>query len=79
MLAWLREIQRRPRHPARQALDDLLSRLADDLQRDPEVMARAEQLKERLLTHPQVPETALAAVDSRSQPRCSTAMEDETS
>ena len=45
------------RHPAgptapraRQVLDDLLKRLAAD-QHDPEVMARAESLKERLLTH----------------------------
>ncbi|HET7760758.1 MAG TPA: DUF445 domain-containing protein [Phycicoccus sp.] len=59
VLAWLREIRLESRHPARRALDDLLRRLAVDLQEDPEVMARAESLKERLLTHPQVPETAV--------------------
>ena len=40
VLAWLRDIQDDPRHPARQALDDLLKRLAADLQHDPEVMAQ---------------------------------------
>jgi uncharacterized membrane-anchored protein YjiN (DUF445 family) len=59
VLEWLRDIRTSPGHPARVALDDLLSRLADDLQKNPEVMERAEGLKERLLSHPQVPETAL--------------------
>ncbi len=78
VLSWLRDIQQDPRHPARQALDDLLKRLAADLQHDPEVMARAESLKERLLTHPQVPETALGLWKSfRSS--LTTAMEDESS
>ena len=78
VLAWLRDIQQDPRHPARQALDDLLKRLAADLQHDPEVMARAESLKERLLTHPQVPETALGLWKSfRSS--LTTAMDDESS
>ncbi len=59
VLTWLREIRRDPGHPARLALDDLLRRLADDLQHDPAVMERAESLKERLLTHPQAAETAV--------------------
>ena len=59
VLTWLRDIRETPGHPARVALDDLLTRLARDLQSDPEVMAQAESLKERLLSHPQVPETAL--------------------
>jgi uncharacterized membrane-anchored protein YjiN (DUF445 family) len=59
VLTWLREIRRDPRHPARLALDDLLRRLADDLQHDAAVMERAESLKERLLTHPQAAETAV--------------------
>jgi uncharacterized membrane-anchored protein YjiN (DUF445 family) len=59
VLAWLREMRLDAGHPARRALDDLLRRVAHDLQHDPEVMARAESLKERLLTHPQVPETAV--------------------
>ena len=59
VLDWLQDIRVKPEHPARRALDDLLARLATDLQADPEVIARAESLKERLLRHPQVPETAL--------------------
>ncbi|KGN36253.1 DUF445 domain-containing protein [Knoellia subterranea] len=59
VLSWLRDIRQSPLHPARVALDDLLARLAQDLQHDPEVIARAESLKERLLSHPQVPETAV--------------------
>ncbi|NHI18671.1 DUF445 domain-containing protein [Phycicoccus endophyticus] len=59
VLGWLREIRSDPRHPARLALDDLLRRLAEDLQHDEGVMARAEALKERLLTHPQATETAV--------------------
>jgi uncharacterized membrane-anchored protein YjiN (DUF445 family) len=59
VLAWLGDMAAYPQHPARQALDDLLRRLATDLQSDAEVMGRAEALKERLLTHPQVPATAL--------------------
>ncbi len=59
VLTWLREIRRDPRHPARLAFDDLLRRLADDLQHDAAVMERAESLKVRLLTHPQAAETAV--------------------
>jgi uncharacterized membrane-anchored protein YjiN (DUF445 family) len=59
VLDWLADIRREPTHPARRALDDLLRRLAHDLQHDTEVMERAEALKERLLSHPQVPETAV--------------------
>ncbi len=59
VLDWLTDIRRDSTHPARRALDDLLRRLAHDLQHDPEVMERAEALKERLLSHPQVPETAV--------------------
>jgi uncharacterized membrane-anchored protein YjiN (DUF445 family) len=53
-LRFAREVRDRPDHPARLALDDLLRDLADDLQNDPSVMARAERLKERVLTHPEV-------------------------
>ncbi len=59
VLDWLADIRLDPTHPARRALDDLLRRLAHDLQHDTEVMERAEALKERLLSHPQVPETAV--------------------
>lgn len=59
-LGWLAETRSDPQHPARQALDDLLRRLARDLQHDAEVMASAEALKERLLAHPQVSTSAVA-------------------
>jgi len=78
VLAWLKDIQDEPGHPARRALDDLLRRLASDLQHDPQVMASAEALKERLLTHPQVPETAVGLWAS-FKTALTTAMDDETS
>lgn len=54
---WVREIRDDPDHRVRRTLDDLLTDLATDLQEDPEMMARAEALKVRLLTHPQTAET----------------------
>lgn len=57
-LGWLEAIHDDPEHPAKNAIDDLLRTLASDLQQDPTVMERAEALKERVLTHPQVGETA---------------------
>ncbi len=78
VLDWLRDIRDMPTHPARLALDDLLKRLAADLQGNPEVMARAESLKERLLSHPQVPETALGLWRS-FRTSLTTAMDDESS
>ncbi|MBR7741797.1 DUF445 domain-containing protein [Phycicoccus sp. BSK3Z-2] len=78
VLAFLLEIRRDPAHPARLALDDLLRRLADDLQHDPDVMARAESLKERLLTHPQAAETAVGLWRS-FRTALETAMDDEGS
>jgi uncharacterized membrane-anchored protein YjiN (DUF445 family) len=78
VLAWLTDIHDDAEHPARQALDDLLRRLATDLQSDPEVMASAESLKERLLTHPQVPETAVGLWAS-FRTSLTAAMDDETS
>lgn len=63
-LSWLTEMRTDTRHPARRALDDLLRRLAGDLQHDEQVMASAEALKERLLAHPQVPTSAVAVWQS---------------
>lgn len=63
-LRWLAEMRSDAQHPARRALDDLLGRLATDLQHDEEVMASAEALKERLLAHPQVPTSAVAVWQS---------------
>ncbi len=60
VLDWVVDIRDNAQHPARLALDDLLKRLASDLQTDEEVISRAEALKERLLTHPQVAATAVS-------------------
>ena len=57
---WLVEVRDDPQHPARHALNDLLLRVASDLQSDTAVQRRAEQLKERLLTHPAVGDAAVA-------------------
>ncbi len=78
VLNWLQEIHDRQDHPARLAFDDLLRRLADDLQHDAETMQRAEGLKTRLLTHPQAGATALALWQSIKSSLL-TAMDDETS
>ncbi len=53
-VAWVRDMRADPNHRARLALDGLLTTLAQDLHDNPEVQARAEALKERVLTHPQV-------------------------
>jgi uncharacterized membrane-anchored protein YjiN (DUF445 family) len=77
VMAWLEDIRTTAKHPARLAFDDLLRQLSSDLQHDPEVMARAETLKARLLSNPQVSislvslwgsfkTTLLTAMDDRS-------------
>lgn len=53
-LAWVGEIRDDPGHAARRALDDLLLQLATDLQTDPDTIAGAERLKQRMLAQPQV-------------------------
>ena len=57
VLAWVDDIRRDPYHRTRLALDRLLGELAHDLVHDPATMARAERLKERVLSHPQVAST----------------------
>ncbi|GAA6527029.1 DUF445 domain-containing protein [Intrasporangium sp. DVR] len=59
-LKWLADIRRDPRHDVRIALDKLLTDLADNLQHDPVTQERAERLKERWLSHPQVSVTAMS-------------------
>ena len=59
-LKWLADIRREPRHDVRIALDKLLTDLADNLQHDPVTQMRAERLKERVLSHPQVSVTAMS-------------------
>ncbi len=58
LLDWLEEIRADPVHRSRLALDRLLATLADDLQHDAATMERAERLKTRVLSHPQVAATA---------------------
>lgn len=78
VLTWLEDIRVTQDHPARVALDDLLARLASDLQSDAKVMQRAESLKERLLSHPQVPDTAVGLWKS-FKAALETAMDDSSS
>jgi uncharacterized membrane-anchored protein YjiN (DUF445 family) len=42
------------RHPMRQAVDRFLIEFAHDLQHDPETIQRAEQIKDRLVEHPDI-------------------------
>ncbi len=57
---WLEDIRSDPHHHAREALDSMLAQLAQDLLFDPVTQARAEQLKERVLDHPQVLATGIS-------------------
>ncbi|MFZ2502946.1 MAG: DUF445 domain-containing protein [Nocardioides sp.] len=59
-LRWVEDIQADPHHHAREALDSMLWQLAHDLLFNPETAERAERLKERVLEHPQVTETAIS-------------------
>jgi uncharacterized membrane-anchored protein YjiN (DUF445 family) len=68
VLAFVADLVDAPGHPARRALDDLLERLAHDLQHDPDTV----------LTHPQVPETAVRLWRSVSE-AFTVALADETS
>ena len=57
---WVTDIRDDPRHHAREALDQLLAQLAQDLLADPATQERAERLKERVLAHPQVLATGVS-------------------
>jgi len=59
-LRWVEEIRDNPEHHARLALDDLLTDLSRDLLTDEATMERAERLKVRILSHPQLLETVVA-------------------
>jgi uncharacterized membrane-anchored protein YjiN (DUF445 family) len=54
LVDWVADMRDDPRHHARQALDSMLSQLAQDLLHDPETQERTERFKDRLLDHPQV-------------------------
>ena len=58
LLAWIEDIRDDPEHEVRLAFDRLLERLAKDLLHDPETQERAENLKNRVLSQPQVVATA---------------------
>ncbi len=47
-----REVREDPDHPLRGTIDSALGQLAEKLQHDPEMMARAEAAKQQLLNHP---------------------------
>jgi uncharacterized membrane-anchored protein YjiN (DUF445 family) len=59
-IRWVSDIRDDPHHHARQALDSMLSQLAQDLLHDPVTQARAERTKERLLQHPAVLDSAVS-------------------
>ena len=63
-LEWVADMRDRPNHLARQALDDLLGQLALDMQHDPPTIARAEALKVRVMTHPQIGASAVGVWDA---------------
>jgi len=54
LVRWLADIRDNPDHQVRRAIDDLLAKLADNLQNDPATMERTETLKVRVLSHPSV-------------------------
>ncbi|MFC5175490.1 DUF445 domain-containing protein [Nocardioides taihuensis] len=57
---WLADIRADPRHHAREALDSMLAQLGQDLLFDADTQARAEQMKNRLLDHPQFSATGIS-------------------
>ena len=57
-LAFVRNVREDPRHPLRVAIDGWLAELADDLQHDPVMIARVEQLKADLADSPRLREFA---------------------
>ncbi|QIX28775.1 DUF445 domain-containing protein [Nocardioides sp. JQ2195] len=59
-LRWLDDIRHDPRHRARAALDSMLAQLGQDLLFNDETQQRAENLKLRLLEHPQFSATGIS-------------------
>ncbi|MFF2494020.1 DUF445 domain-containing protein [Agromyces sp. NPDC058064] len=58
VLAFVRAVRADHAHPLRVAIDRYLAELADDLQHDPDMIARVERLKAELLASPRVREFA---------------------
>lgn len=65
-------------HPMRLALDNFLSEFAQDLQKDPDTMARAEQVKQQVLEHPEV-QNLIASTWSTAKSMLLSAAEDPSS
>ncbi|MEU6641201.1 DUF445 family protein [Saccharomonospora sp. NPDC046836] len=65
-------------HPMRLALDKFLTEFAQDLQKDPETMARAEQVKLQLVEHPEV-QKLIGSAWSTAKDMLLTAAEDPSS
>jgi len=61
---WVEDIRADPDHHVRLALDSMLAQLARDLQHDPVTQERTERLKERVLEHPAVLESAVSLWNS---------------
>ncbi len=59
VLSWAREVRDDPQHRVRRAIDSYLASVADDLQHEPDTMARAEAFKVHVLDHPQVADAAV--------------------
>ncbi len=57
---WVADIRDDPLHRARAALDSMLAQLGQDLLFDPDTQTRAENLKNRLLDHPQFTQTGIS-------------------
>lgn len=64
LVRWVGEIRDSSRHMARRALDDWLAQLADNLQHNPATQARAEQLKQRVLSQEKLVDTSIALWDA---------------
>lgn len=64
LVRWIADIRDDPEHRARKAIDTMLADLADNLQHDEATMERAERLKERVLDHPGVINTAISIWDA---------------
>lgn len=60
LVEWIGEVSADPDHRVRRAIDDLLGQLADDLLHNPDVQRRTEDIKSRLLHHPQVLATSVS-------------------
>ena len=63
-LAWISDVRTNQDHPARHAIDRLLTDFAKDLQDDPAMRERFESFKRRMLSHPDVGPSLTAVWDA---------------